>query len=55
MACPGNRFEALLLQFGLAIQARSKRVVPDAVESFVDLLQGRAVGIILAEQEFLGV
>src|SRR5438445_13716754 len=55
MAGPGNRFEALLLQLGLAIHTGAKRVVPDAVERFVNLLQRSAVRIILAEQELLGV
>ena len=55
MAGPGNCFQPLLLQFGLAIHAGAKGVVADAIERFVNLLQRTPIRIILAEQELLGV
>lgn len=55
MAGPGDRFQALLLQFGLAVQARAERIVPNAIERFVDLLQGSAICIVLPEEKLFGV
>lgn len=55
MARPGNGFQALLLQFRFALDARAVRAGPDARERSVDQLQKRPVRIGLPEQEFLGV
>src|SRR5260370_7755907 len=55
MAGPGNCLQPLLLQLGLAVHAGAEGVVANAIERFVDLLQRGAIGVILAEQELLGV
>ena len=55
VARPGHCFEALLLEFFLALDARAVAAVPDAQERFIDQLQHGAVGVGLAEQKFLGI
>jgi hypothetical protein len=55
MARPRNGFQAFLLKFLFALDARSVCICLDAFQRFVDQRQHGPVGISLPEQEFLGV
>jgi hypothetical protein len=55
MPRPRHRFQALLLEFFLALDARAVAAVFDSQERFVDQLQDGPVRVVLAEQKFLGV
>ena len=55
MARPRNGFQALLLKFLFALDARAVCIRLDAFQRFVDQRQHGPVGVGLPEQEFLGV
>jgi hypothetical protein len=55
VAGPGDRFEALLLEFGFAVGANPVGTFFNTIQGVVNSLQGAAVRIGLAEQKFLGI
>src|SRR5580704_5478885 len=55
VAGPRHSFQPFLLQLGFAVHAGPKSIVADAVERFVDLLQGSSIRIVLSEQELFGI